>query len=87
MMGAEAIKELLKRVDTAELSVSLREKMVHEVSLQKRIKYAKRLKVVEAFRKSGNLPQWMILDVVPVDSTRVAPPGAAGWWTFRHLPI
>src|SRR5882724_9269845 len=73
MMGAEAIKELLKRVDTAELSVSLREKMVHEVSLQKRIKYAKRLKVVEAFRKSGNLPQWMILDVVPVIPPELRP--------------
>ncbi len=73
MMGAEAIKELLKRIDTAELSVSLRDKMVNEVSLQKRIKYAKRLKVVEAFRKSGNLPQWMILDVVPVIPPELRP--------------
>ena len=73
MMGAEAIKELLKRVDTAELSVSLRDKMVNEVSLQKRIKYAKRLKVVEAFRKSGNQPQWMILDVVPVIPPELRP--------------
>ena len=73
MMGAEAIKELLKRIDTAELSVSLRDKMVNEVSLQKRIKYAKRLKVVEAFRKSGNQPQWMILDVVPVIPPELRP--------------
>ncbi len=73
MMGAEAIKELLKRIDTAELSVSLRDKMVNEVSLQKRIKYAKRLKVVEAFRKSGNMPQWMILDVVPVIPPELRP--------------
>jgi DNA-directed RNA polymerase subunit beta' len=65
-MGAEAIKELLRRIDTDKLSEELREKMKVDPSLQKRIKYAKRLKVVEAFRKSGNKPEWMILDVVPV---------------------
>ncbi len=65
-MGAEAIKELLKRVDVEALSEELREKMRTDPSLQKRIKYAKRLKVVEAFRKSGNKPEWMILDVIPV---------------------
>jgi DNA-directed RNA polymerase subunit beta' len=65
-MGAEAIKEMLKRVDVDKLSEDLREKMKSDVSLQKRIKFAKRLKVVEAFRKSGNRPEWMILDVLPV---------------------
>ncbi|HEY4682453.1 MAG TPA: DNA-directed RNA polymerase subunit beta' [Candidatus Acidoferrales bacterium] len=65
-MGAEAIKELLKRVDVDELSEELRAKMRKDPSLQKRIKYAKRLKVVESFRKSGNKPEWMILDVLPV---------------------
>jgi DNA-directed RNA polymerase subunit beta' len=65
-MGAEAIKELLRRVDVDKLSEELREKMKVDPSLQKRIKYAKRLKVVEAFRKSGNKPEWMILDVIPV---------------------
>jgi DNA-directed RNA polymerase subunit beta' len=65
-MGAEAIKELLRRVEIDALSEQLREKMKADPSLQKRIKYAKRLKVVEAFRKSGNKPEWMILDVVPV---------------------
>jgi DNA-directed RNA polymerase subunit beta' len=65
-MGAEAIKELLKRVDVDKLSEELREKMKTDPSLQKRIKYAKRLKVIEAFRKSGNKPEWMILDVIPV---------------------
>ena len=73
MMGAEAIKELLKRVEVDELSVELREKMKHETSLQKRLKYAKRLKVVEAFRKSGNKPQWMILDVIPVIPPELRP--------------
>src|SRR5437868_8535449 len=73
MMGAEAIKEILKRVEVEELSVDLREKMKHETSLQKRLKYAKRLKVVEAFRKSGNKPQWMILDVIPVIPPELRP--------------
>jgi DNA-directed RNA polymerase subunit beta' len=73
MMGAEAIKELLKRVDIEELSTDLRERMKHETSLQKRLKYAKRLKVVEAFRKSGNKPQWMILDVLPVIPPELRP--------------
>jgi DNA-directed RNA polymerase subunit beta' len=65
-MGAEAIKDLLRTVDVEKLSENLRERMKADPSLQKRIKYAKRLKVVEAFRKSGNKPEWMILDVVPV---------------------
>ena len=66
MMGAEAIKELLKRVNSDELATEMREKMRSETSVQKKLKYSKRLKVVEAFRKSGNKPQWMILDVLPV---------------------
>ena len=66
MMGAEAIKELLRRVDVEKLAEELREKMKVDPSLQKRIKYAKRLKVLESFRKSGNKPEWMILDVIPV---------------------
>ncbi len=73
MMGAEAIKEILKRVEVDELSTELREKMKNETSLQKRLKYAKRLKVVEAFRKSGNKPQWMILDVIPVIPPELRP--------------
>ncbi|MGA7576083.1 MAG: DNA-directed RNA polymerase subunit beta' [Terriglobales bacterium] len=73
MMGAEAIKELLKRIEVDSLSTELREKMKNETSLQKRLKYAKRLKVVEAFRKSGNKPQWMILDVLPVIPPELRP--------------
>jgi DNA-directed RNA polymerase subunit beta' len=65
-MGAEAIKELLRAVEVDKLSEELREKMKMDPSLQKRIKFAKRLKVLEAFRKSGNKPEWMILDVIPV---------------------
>jgi DNA-directed RNA polymerase subunit beta' len=73
MMGAEAIKELLKRVNVDELSIELREKMKSESSVQKKLKYAKRLKVVEAFRKSTNKPQWMILDVIPVIPPELRP--------------
>jgi DNA-directed RNA polymerase subunit beta' len=65
-MGAEAIKDLLRQVDIEKLSEELREKMKIDASLQKRLKYAKRLRVIEAFRKSGNKPEWMILDVIPV---------------------
>jgi DNA-directed RNA polymerase subunit beta' len=72
-MGAEAIKELLKRVDIEPLSVELRAKMKTDPSQQKRIKYAKRLKVLEAFRKSGNKPEWMILDVLPVIPPELRP--------------
>ena len=73
MMGAEAIKELLKRVDVTELSIELRDRMKNETSLQKKLKYSKRLKIVEAFRKSDNLPQWMILDVIPVIPPELRP--------------
>ncbi|WP_263411246.1 DNA-directed RNA polymerase subunit beta' [Terriglobus tenax] len=73
MMGAEAIKELLKRVEIQELAIELRERMKQEQSLQKKLKYAKRLKVVEAFRKSDNKPQWMILDVIPVIPPELRP--------------
>jgi DNA-directed RNA polymerase subunit beta' len=73
MMGAEAIKELLKRGNIEDLAGELREKMRNEPSMQKRLKYAKRLKVVEAFRKSGNKPHWMILDVIPVIPPELRP--------------
>ncbi|WP_348266873.1 DNA-directed RNA polymerase subunit beta' [Edaphobacter sp. DSM 109919] len=73
MMGAEAIKELLKRVEVTELAIELRERMKTETSLQKKLKYSKRLKIVEAFRKSDNLPQWMILDVIPVIPPELRP--------------
>ncbi len=73
LMGAEAIKELLRRVDVEELSVEMRDKMKSEPSLQKRLKYAKRLKVVDAFRKSHNKPEWMILDVIPVIPPELRP--------------
>ncbi|HSC78686.1 MAG TPA: DNA-directed RNA polymerase subunit beta', partial [Candidatus Acidoferrales bacterium] len=65
-MGAEAIKELLKKVAVEKLGDDLRKKMKADPSLQKRLRFAKRLRVTDAFRKSGNKPEWMILDVLPV---------------------
>src|SRR5687767_10944446 len=72
-MGAEAIKELLRRVDVEHDAVELRDKMRTDTSVQKKLKNAKRLKVVEAFRKSGNKPEWMILDVIPVIPPELRP--------------
>jgi len=73
LMGAEAIKELLSRIEIEEISKVLRVAMKTETSQLKRIKYAKRLKVVDAFRKSGNMPEWMILDVIPVIPPELRP--------------
>jgi DNA-directed RNA polymerase subunit beta' len=65
-IGAEAIRELLSDIDLVELSKTLREEMSSTNSQTKRLKLGKRLFVVEAFRDSGNQPEWMILEVIPV---------------------
>lgn len=65
-MGAEAIRELLRKVDLDSLSKELRQKIQESTSLGQKRKLTKRLKIVEAFRKSGNKPEWMIMDVIPV---------------------
>ena len=72
-MGAEAIKELLSRVDVDELAEELRIVMKTETSQIRRLKAAKRLKVVDAFRKTGHRPEWMILDVIPVIPPELRP--------------
>jgi len=72
-MGAEAIKELLKRSNIEELAVELRDRMRTETSVQKKLKVAKRLKVVGSFRKSTNRPEWMILDILPVIPPELRP--------------
>src|SRR5881628_2609953 len=72
-MGAEAIKELLKRVNVERLAGEMRDKMRAEPSGAKKLKYAKRLKVVDSFRKSTNKPEWMILDVIPVIPPELRP--------------
>jgi len=64
-MGAEAVKELLVELDLESLTKELRAELKDSTG-QKRLRTVRRLEVVEAFRKSGNKPDWMILDVVPV---------------------
>ncbi|MBR6045169.1 MAG: DNA-directed RNA polymerase subunit beta' [Ruminococcus sp.] len=65
-MGAEAIKELLCEIDLDEQAKDLKAQLEDTPTGQKRIKLLKRLEIVEAFRSSGNRPEWMVLDVVPV---------------------
>ena len=65
-VGAEAVKQLLQKVDVEDLAERLRFEMKETQSETKRKKLAKRLWVIEAFRDSGNKPEWMILDVIPV---------------------
>ncbi len=71
-MGAEAVRELLRELDLDALSKELREKLV-DASAQKKTRLIKRLEVVEAFRKSGNRPEWMILDTIPVLPPEIRP--------------
>ena len=73
MMGAEGIRELLRKLDIEALSAEIREKMKTEQSQQKKLKYAKRLRVVESFLRSGNKPEWMILSVLPVIPPELRP--------------
>ena len=64
-MGAEAVKKLLQNIDLEKESKMLREDLKDSTG-QKRVRTIRRLEVVEAFRKSGNKPEWMILDAIPV---------------------
>ena len=65
MMGAEAVKEVLQQVNLDELAKELKAQL-KDSSGQRKVRIVRRLEVVEAFRQSGNMPEWMILDVVPV---------------------
>ncbi|GAV21751.1 DNA-directed RNA polymerase subunit beta' [Carboxydothermus pertinax] len=71
-MGAEAIKELLAEIDLDELALELKAE-IKESTGQRRIRALRRLEVVESFRKSGNRPEWMILDVIPVIPPELRP--------------
>ncbi|AQS57956.1 DNA-directed RNA polymerase subunit beta' [Desulforamulus ferrireducens] len=71
-MGAEAVKVLLEEIDLAELARELRQEL-KDVSGQRKIRAIRRLEVVEAFKKSGNRPEWMIMDVVPVIPPELRP--------------
>ena len=72
MMGAEAIKKLLQQMDLEKLLTELRNEL-RDASGQKRMRIIKRLEVVESFRLSGNKPEWMIMDVVPVIPPEIRP--------------
>ena len=65
-MGAEAIRELLQAIDLEKESKETREIIENNQSGAKRLKAVKRIEIIEAFRKSGNRPEWMILTVLPV---------------------
>ncbi|HYB19844.1 MAG TPA: DNA-directed RNA polymerase subunit beta', partial [Thermodesulfobacteriota bacterium] len=65
-MGAEAIREILRKVDVNKLSDQLHAEMKEASSDVKKKKIAKRLKVLDSFKDSGNRPEWMILEVIPV---------------------
>ena len=71
-MGAEAIEKLLKKVDLEKLSKKLK-KELEKASEQKKLKVSKRLDTVESFRLSGNRPEWMIMNVVPVIPPELRP--------------
>ena len=71
-MGAEAVKKLLQQIDLDALSEQLR-KELKDASGQKKVKIIKRLEVVDAFRVSGNKPEWMIIDVLPVIPPEIRP--------------
>ncbi len=72
-MGAEAIQKLLKEIDLDELSAQLKEELEKTTTNQKRLRLLKRLEIVEAFRVSGNRPEWMVLDVIPVIPPEIRP--------------
>ncbi len=71
-MGAEAVKELLEEIDMEKLSEELRVEL-RETTGQRKVRAIRRLEVVEAFRKSGDRPEWMILDVIPVIPPELRP--------------
>ncbi|HEX3016091.1 MAG TPA: DNA-directed RNA polymerase subunit beta' [Desulfobacteria bacterium] len=71
-MGAEAIKKLLEEIELDKLNAELR-KELREVTGQRRVRAIRRLEVVEAFNNSGNRPEWMVMDVVPVIPPELRP--------------
>ena len=72
-MGAEAIKELLMAIDLDKESAETKKIIEENASGQRRIRAVKRIEIIEAFRKSGNRPEWMILDVLPVIPPELRP--------------
>jgi DNA-directed RNA polymerase subunit beta' len=85
-MGAEALFQILSKLDLDDLSFTLRHKANTETSQQRKNEALKRLQVVEAFRASKNInrPEWMIVRCSGY-STRLAAIGATGWRTFCNI--
>lgn len=73
MMGCEAVSEMLQNLDLDSLAVKIKEDLANTQSVLNKRKFSKRLKIVEAFRKSGNRPEWMVLRVVPVIPPELRP--------------
>ncbi|WP_077075494.1 DNA-directed RNA polymerase subunit beta' [Aedoeadaptatus urinae] len=71
-MGAEAVRDLLRKIDLDEISKDLREQL-DDATGQKRVRITRRLEVIEAFRSSGNKCEWMILDCIPVIPPELRP--------------
>ncbi|HOV80627.1 MAG TPA: DNA-directed RNA polymerase subunit beta' [Bacillota bacterium] len=71
-MGAEAVKKLLEEIDLEEMARELRQEL-KEVTGQRKVRAIRRLEVVEAFRKSKNRPEWMVMDVIPVIPPELRP--------------
>ncbi len=71
-MGAEAIQELLRKIDLDDMATSLRQELA-DAGGQKKLRLQKRLEVAEAFRASGNQPEWMIMNVIPVIPPDIRP--------------
>ena len=71
-MGAEALRELLEEIDLDKLSAQIKKELEH-ASEQKKVKLVKRLDTVESFRISGNRPEWMVMNVVPVIPPELRP--------------
>ena len=85
-MGAESIQKLLKEIDLEQLSAQLKEEL-ETASGQKRVRILKRLDVVESFRLSGNRPEWMIMDVVPVIPPDIRPMFSLTAADLLHLTL
>jgi DNA-directed RNA polymerase, beta'' subunit, predominant form len=71
-MGAEAVKDMLKKINLEKVSVELK-KELETCSGQKRVRAVKRLEVIEAFRQSGNKPEWIVLDCIPIIPPELRP--------------
>ena len=82
-MGAEAIRDLLAQIDLEQLSADLRAKL-KDASGQKKIRIVRRLEVIEALRTSGNRPEWMVLEVIPVIPPDLRPMDS---WTVVVSPL